>query len=87
MSLDNLDYLRDAYARNPEYLQVFLDQVYKKFKKQYEWFRDTQWGEVDKYGRQKWNVTEGYRWRGRKGYHTLTSGMLLTVSFAVVTCN
>ena len=52
-----------------------LKKIYTKLQKQYSWFRRTQWGDIDGYGRGVWNVSEGYRWRGRKGYHTLTSGL------------
>ena len=51
-----------------------VEKMYRKFKLRYDWFFETQWGDIENYGRSKWKVTDGFRWRGRKGYHTLTSG-------------
>jgi mannosyl-oligosaccharide glucosidase len=44
-------------------------------REQLRWFLSTQWGDIDSYGREGLNVTHGFRWRGRKGTHTLTSGL------------
>jgi mannosyl-oligosaccharide glucosidase len=54
-------------AAGIEYLQI----VYQKLKLNYEWFRRTQSGSMDKFGRKGY---VGYRWRGRTQNHTLTSG-------------
>ena len=52
----------------------YLKSVYPSFKKRYDWFRRTQWGDLESYDR-KSRSKEAYRWRGRSGYHTLTSGL------------
>ncbi|KAI9202677.1 glycoside hydrolase [Polychytrium aggregatum] len=52
----------------------YLVAVYPKFKQQYEWFRRTQWGEGNSFGRSN-RGGEAYRWRGRTDQHTLTSGL------------
>ncbi|KAI8589310.1 glycoside hydrolase [Geranomyces variabilis] len=66
--------LRDRHLRDPALARDFLDRVYPKLKLQYEWFRETQWGDATAGGR-KSRSGEAYRWRGRKGTHTLTSGL------------
>ena len=52
----------------------FLKSIYPIYKKRYEWYRRTQWGEIEDWGRISISK-EAYRWRGRNGYHTLTSGL------------
>ena len=51
----------------------YLKKIYEIFKRQYQWFRSTQWGEIEEWGRQS-SGNEAYRWRGRTDHHTLTSG-------------
>jgi mannosyl-oligosaccharide glucosidase len=52
----------------------FLKNVYPKFKRQYDWFHNTQIGQVNDwdYGSK---IKLGFKWRGREGKHILTSGM------------
>ncbi|KAJ3097932.1 Processing alpha glucosidase I [Phlyctochytrium planicorne] len=54
--------------------RAFLRQVYPKFAQQREFFKDTQWGDVDEWHRDA-TTPEAYRWRGRTDRHTLTSGL------------
>ncbi|KAJ3089596.1 Processing alpha glucosidase I [Quaeritorhiza haematococci] len=53
----------------------YLKSVYPHFKRQYEWFRKTQWGDIKGYPGRKSRSSEAYRWRGRVDQHTLTSGL------------
>jgi mannosyl-oligosaccharide glucosidase len=52
---------------------AYLIRVYKPLRRQYEWFKKTQWGSVDYPNRDK--TKKGFRWRGRTPDHTLTSGL------------
>ncbi|KAJ3366335.1 Processing alpha glucosidase I [Kappamyces sp. JEL0680] len=63
----------DGFASAEPQLK-FLKSVYPKFKRQYEWFHNTQMGQIDEwdYGA---SIKLGFKWRGRKGKHILTSGM------------
>ncbi|TPX32563.1 mannosyl-oligosaccharide glucosidase [Synchytrium microbalum] len=67
-------YLTQRHLLDKELAMSYLKRIYPKFKLQYEWFRSTQWGEIEEWGRTS-RSTEAYRWRGRKGVHTLTSGL------------
>ena len=49
-----------------------MKTIYKNFKRQYEWFRNTQWGETKLHTSSK---QIAFRWRGRTDQHTLTSGL------------
>ncbi|KAA1099946.1 Processing alpha glucosidase I [Puccinia graminis f. sp. tritici] len=53
----------------------FLVSIYPKLKLHYEWFRETQVGQIREWGRESSSKTEGYRWRGRTAEHVLTSGI------------
>jgi len=53
----------------------FLVSIYPKFKLHYEWFRETQVGQIREWDRESRSKTEGYRWRGRTAEHVLTSGI------------
>ncbi|KAJ3201838.1 Processing alpha glucosidase I [Entophlyctis luteolus] len=59
---------------NSTMAKEYLQSVYPQFRKQYFWFRRTQWGDSENFGRNS-RSTEAYRWRGRSGTHTLTSGL------------
>ena len=52
---------------------LFLQRIYPKFRKQYMWFKSTQWGAMEYYSDDESAL--GFRWRGKKGQHILTSGM------------
>lgn len=68
--------LSDGYSSSKlldqEQAKVFMNQIYPKFKKQYQWFKDTQWGEIWAYDSDPDAL--GFRWRGKKGSHILPSG-------------
>ncbi|KAI8620462.1 putative mannosyl-oligosaccharide glucosidase [Chytriomyces sp. MP71] len=66
--------LSRMHLDNPEFAKEYLRTVYPQFRKQYFWFRKTQWGDVENFGRDG-KSPEAYRWRGRSDYHTLTSGL------------
>ncbi|KAG6115979.1 hypothetical protein E4U13_002218 [Claviceps humidiphila] len=53
----------------------FLRQMYPLLRRQYDWFRKTQRGEIKGYGREAYSSKEAYRWRGRSETHVLTSGL------------
>ncbi|TPX62267.1 mannosyl-oligosaccharide glucosidase [Powellomyces hirtus] len=73
-SSSDIDVLRNRHLYDKDLAQSFLNGVYPKLKRQYEWFRETQWGDTTAGGR-KSRSEEGYRWRGRQQMHTLTSGL------------
>ncbi|KAI8898456.1 glycoside hydrolase [Globomyces pollinis-pini] len=52
----------------------FLVKIYPKFKKQYEWFHETQLGQIHDWNYGK-DISYGFKWRGRKNSHILTSGL------------
>ncbi|KAI9822236.1 MAG: Processing alpha glucosidase I [Thelocarpon impressellum] len=67
--------LYTAYLENPEVSLQYLRDLYPLLKRQYEWFRKTQWGDIKGYDRDAFSSKEGYRWRGRSPEHILTSGL------------
>ncbi|GAO17856.1 uncharacterized protein UV8b_06915 [Ustilaginoidea virens] len=66
---------RTAHLDNPELGEDFLRKMYPLLRRQYDWFRKTQRGDIKGYGRQAHSSKEGYRWRGRTETHILTSGL------------
>ncbi|TPX40080.1 mannosyl-oligosaccharide glucosidase [Synchytrium endobioticum] len=74
MASNDPSYLTRRHLLDQDLAMNYLKRIYPKFKLQYEWFRKTQWGEIEGYGRTS-RSNEAYRWRGRKGVHTLTSGL------------
>jgi mannosyl-oligosaccharide glucosidase len=52
---------------------AYLKRVYTPLRRQYDWFKRTQWGRVDYPNRD--STMKGFRWRGRTPDHTLTSGL------------
>jgi mannosyl-oligosaccharide glucosidase len=64
---------RNHYLVNKTAGFEYLKEIYPLFVKRYNWFRRTQWGHLQDWGRD--SSKEGYRWRGRSGHHTLTSGL------------
>ncbi|KKA26612.1 hypothetical protein TD95_003421 [Thielaviopsis punctulata] len=67
--------LRNAYLEYPEAGLEFVKEVYPLLRRQYEWFRRTQKGDLESFERDGANTNEGYRWRGRTETHCLTSGL------------
>ena len=56
-------------------LKDHIQKFYPLLKRQYSWFRRTQWGDVKSYDREAFSTKEAYRWRGRTVRHILTSGI------------
>ncbi|KAJ3056248.1 Processing alpha glucosidase I [Rhizophlyctis rosea] len=73
-STSDVNLLSSAHLVDETLAKSYLDRVYEKFRKQYLWFRRTQWGNIEDHGRDP-KGGEGYRWRGRTDQHTLTSGL------------
>jgi mannosyl-oligosaccharide glucosidase len=72
---DVADSIRSAHAENKELAQSYLRSIYPLLKRQYYWFKRTQWGDVKSYDREAYSTKEAYRWRGRSVQHILTSGL------------
>jgi mannosyl-oligosaccharide glucosidase len=64
-----------VHLKNPDLAIHYLQELYPKLKKHYNWFRNTQFGDLKSYDRDAFNVKEAYRWRGRTPQHVLTSGL------------
>lgn len=67
--------LHTAHLDNPELGEAYLKKIYPLLRRQYDWFRKTQRGEIKAYDRQAYSSREAYRWRGRTPSHILTSGI------------
>lgn len=66
----------DTYdASHAAALKDHIRKLYPLLKRQYFWFRKTQWGDIKSYDREAYSTKEGYRWRGRTPRHILTSGL------------
>lgn len=65
----------DAHVDDKKAARDFLQQLYPKLRRQYDWFRKTQRGDVKSYGRDAFSTKEAYRWRGRSETHVLPSGL------------
>lgn len=61
--------------RNQDSARQYLKELYPLLKRNYEWFRRTQQGDLKTYEREAFSTKEGYRWRGRTPQHILTSGL------------
>lgn len=75
---NDMPYLGAAsrHLNDPALGKSFLDAMYPKMKKHYDWFRRTQAGNLEKYQPPgSGDLLQGYRWRGRTPQHTLTSGL------------
>lgn len=53
----------------------YLQDLYPLLKRQYAWFKKTQWGDLKSYDRPAFSSKEAYRWRGSTATHLLTSGL------------
>ncbi|KAI9314210.1 glycoside hydrolase [Dichotomocladium elegans] len=73
-SFDDPVLLNDLHLESPVLARAWLDSVYPKLRLNWQWFRATQRGHLDRFGRQAPH-DEAYRWRGRTPEHTLTSGL------------
>ncbi|EFZ04399.1 glycoside hydrolase family 63 protein [Metarhizium robertsii ARSEF 23] len=67
--------LHTAHLDNMELGEDYLRKMYPLLKRQYDWFRKTQRGDLKGYDREAYSSKEGYRWRGRSESHILTSGL------------
>ncbi|WEW61507.1 Processing alpha glucosidase I [Emydomyces testavorans] len=67
--------LRSMYLTSPEAAEAYLRSLYPLLKRQYFWFKKTQWGDIKSYDREAYSTKEAYRWRGRTVDHILTSGL------------
>ncbi|KAI9471930.1 MAG: glycoside hydrolase [Benjaminiella poitrasii] len=73
-TLDDTDILRNLHLDNSELADEWLRTIYPKLRQNWLWFRATQHGYLERFGR-KASSEEAYRWRGRTPNHTLTSGL------------
>jgi mannosyl-oligosaccharide glucosidase len=64
-----------AHVDNPTVGLEYLRGLYPALRRQYDWFRRTQAGDVKSYDREAFSAREAYRWRGRTERHCLTSGL------------
>lgn len=67
--------LGTAYLENPSLSLEYLRQLYPLLRRQFFWFKKTQYGDVKSYDREAYSSKEAYRWRGRTPRHILTSGL------------
>ena len=67
--------LSTAHIDNPEVGAEFLRQLYPLLKRQFNWFRQMQYGDIKSYDREAYSTKEAYRWRGRTVDHVLPSGL------------
>ncbi|KAG5913241.1 hypothetical protein E4U42_001344 [Claviceps africana] len=67
--------LGTAHLDNHELGEDFLRTMYPLLRRQYDWFRTTQRGDIKSYDREAYSSREAYRWRGRSETHVLTSGL------------
>ncbi|KAI8971466.1 glycoside hydrolase [Mycotypha africana] len=73
-TLENTDILRNLHLDDQKLALDWLKSIYPKLRKNWLWFRSTQHGYLERFGRQA-PYDEAYRWRGRTPNHTLTSGL------------
>ncbi|KAK0727287.1 glycoside hydrolase [Lasiosphaeria miniovina] len=67
--------LSTASLDNPEVGLESLRRLYPLLRRQFDWFRKTQAGDIKSYDRPAYSTKEAYRWRGRTVTHCLTSGL------------
>lgn len=75
---EELSKVNDAtsvHLKKPDLAIHYLQEIYPKLKKQFYWFRKTQFGDLKSYDRDSFSSKEAYRWRGRTPQHILTSGL------------
>lgn len=74
-SSDPLEAVRSTYLQDRSSALTYLKEIYPLLRRQYFWFRKTQWGDIKSYDRAAFSTKEAYRWRGRSDRHILTSGL------------
>ena len=67
--------LSTAFVDNPQVGVEYLRHLYPLLRRQFDWFRRTQSGDIKSYDRKAYSSKEAYRWRGRTVTHCLTSGL------------
>jgi mannosyl-oligosaccharide glucosidase len=72
-----VDILMDKMSSGTEKgrIESALQELYPLLKRQYLWFRRTQYGDIKSYDRDAFSTKEAYRWRGRSPQHILPSGL------------
>ncbi|KAH8652537.1 glycoside hydrolase [Xylariales sp. PMI_506] len=65
----------NALLENPALGVRYLQELYPLLRRQFWWFKKTQFGDIKSYEREAYSSKEGYRWRGRTVQHVLTSGL------------
>ncbi|KAF3001164.1 Processing alpha glucosidase I [Neopestalotiopsis sp. 37M] len=60
---------------NPSMGLKYLQDIYPLLRRQFYWFKKTQFGDIKSYEREAHSSREAYRWRGRSVQHILTSGL------------
>ncbi|KAK4669782.1 Processing alpha glucosidase I [Podospora pseudopauciseta] len=73
--LSQSESLANASLENPEVGLDYLRKIYPLLRRQFQWFRKTQKGDIKSYDREAYSTKEAYRWRGRTTTHCLTSGL------------
>ncbi|CAG9954091.1 unnamed protein product [Clonostachys rosea f. rosea IK726] len=67
--------IHTAHLDNAKLGEQYLHEIYPLLRRQYDWFRKTQRGDIKTYDREAYSTKEAYRWRGRTETHVLTSGL------------
>ncbi|OTA94794.1 glycoside hydrolase family 63 protein [Hypoxylon sp. CO27-5] len=67
--------LESAHVDNPSLGVEYLRNLYPLLRRQFLWFKKTQFGDIKSYDREAYSTKEAYRWRGRSVQHILTSGL------------
>ncbi|KAI1765931.1 glycoside hydrolase family 63 protein [Hypoxylon sp. FL1150] len=67
--------LESAHVDNPSLGIEYLRSLYPLLRRQFLWFKKTQFGDIRSYDRDAYSTKEAYRWRGRSVQHILTSGL------------
>ncbi|KAF2269219.1 glycoside hydrolase [Lojkania enalia] len=64
-----------VYISDAEVRKRTLLELYAKLRRHYEWFRKTQFGDVETHSIPMASQGEGYRWRGRQKQYNYASGL------------
>ncbi|RYP05556.1 hypothetical protein DL764_003733 [Monosporascus ibericus] len=67
--------LENAHLDHPSLSIEYLRNIYPLLRRQFMWFKRTQFGDIKSYDREAFSMREAYRWRGRSVQHILTSGL------------
>ncbi|QSL65479.1 hypothetical protein MERGE_002791 [Pneumocystis wakefieldiae] len=63
------------YIKYPQLAINYLKEIYPLISRQYNWYRRTQQGEIERWNRNAFSSDEGYRWRGCTPQHCFASGL------------